>query len=100
MAIIPVAVQAFALAGTFSAGTYTLINGVQNEQIRFLQYNVQNTGSGTVTLQDSAGIVIAVIPGHSSIGSSGIVELTPGASFEAILGGGTTVDCYFVGFLQ
>lgn len=99
MTITPVPVQAFQLAQTVQPGTYLLVSGVPNQQIRLLSYNITST-AGDLTIRDTAGVVITTLSGQSSRGLNGIYTLTVGAGLEAVVTQVTTVNAYFVGFIS
>ena len=99
MAITPIPVQAFHIKETVPPGTYRLVDGAQGQQIRLLSYNITST-AGTITVRDTAGVVIATLNGQSSSGFNGINALTIGAGIEALVSETTTVNAYFVGFIS
>lgn len=76
-----------------SPGTFTLIKGIQGQSIKLLNY-VISTSSGTLYLQDSAGLIIN--QPASSQGSNALVILTSGADLQVVVSDISTISCYFV----
>ena len=96
--ITPVAVQAFQITQTVNANTYTLVAGTANKKIRLISYYITSS-AGTVTIQDSAGVIFAVINSEGGLGNTGIVELTTGADLQAVVSATTNISAYFMGFM-
>lgn len=96
--ITPVAVQAFQISQTVNANTYTLVAGQANKKIRLISFYITST-AGTVTIQDSTGVVITSITAEGGLGNTGVVELTTGADLQAVVSATTTINAYFMGFM-
>jgi hypothetical protein len=96
--IAPVAVQAYHVSDSFSAGTYRLIEGAPDKKIYITTIQI-SVDTAPIRIEDSSGRLLLNVNGNS-LGGSGGITTAVGADVNVVFTNETTnLDLYMTAFI-